>query len=232
MKIIAIGDLHGSSIWKDIVAQETFDRIVFMGDYFDTFRDISIEQQVTNFHELLDYKLNNRGKVRLLIGNHDYHYMNVVKETYSGFNSQLKVAVEPAITNAIILDLMQVCHNYDNILFTHAGVTTTFLDKIQCLPWHDVCRSLNSAFRYHISDFEFTIGENNSIYGDDVCQSPLWVRPKSLMADAAWGYRQVVGHTEQNRINLTDMNFFFIDTIHSSGEYLCIEDRVFSARRL
>ena len=37
MKTILIGDIHGRSIWKRIVADEKPDRVVFIGDYFDSF---------------------------------------------------------------------------------------------------------------------------------------------------------------------------------------------------
>ena len=32
MKTIFLGDTHGRSLWKDIVAKETPDRVVFIGD--------------------------------------------------------------------------------------------------------------------------------------------------------------------------------------------------------
>ena len=44
MKTIFIGDIHGRSIWKDIVARENADRVVFIGDYFDSFNIGSAEQ--------------------------------------------------------------------------------------------------------------------------------------------------------------------------------------------
>lgn len=37
LKTVFIGDVHGRSIWKDIVAQEKADRVIFIGDYFDSF---------------------------------------------------------------------------------------------------------------------------------------------------------------------------------------------------
>ena len=35
MKIIALGDIHGRTIWKQIISKEIFDRMAFIGDYFD-----------------------------------------------------------------------------------------------------------------------------------------------------------------------------------------------------
>ena len=51
MKIIAIGDLHGRTLWKYIVSKVDFDVVVFIGDYFDTHENISPVQQIKNFKE-------------------------------------------------------------------------------------------------------------------------------------------------------------------------------------
>ncbi len=37
MKIITIGDIHGRDFWKKIL-EEPMDQLVFIGDYFDSYR--------------------------------------------------------------------------------------------------------------------------------------------------------------------------------------------------
>ena len=37
MKTLLLGDIHGRNIWKEIIKKETPDRVVFIGDYFDSF---------------------------------------------------------------------------------------------------------------------------------------------------------------------------------------------------
>ena len=37
MKLVAIGDIHGRDIWKQIVETEQPNTVVFVGDYFDSF---------------------------------------------------------------------------------------------------------------------------------------------------------------------------------------------------
>ena len=71
MKTIFIGDIHGRSIWKDIVAKENADRVIFVGDYFDSF-DISGIDQIHNFKEICEFKRNSDGEVILLIGYRDW----------------------------------------------------------------------------------------------------------------------------------------------------------------
>ena len=87
MKLIALGDTHGRLNWKDIVAKEleSSDRVIFIGDYFDTHYDETPEQQLSNFNDIVTFKKANIDKVTLLIGNHDMHYLSGVNESYSGF---------------------------------------------------------------------------------------------------------------------------------------------------
>ena len=55
MKTVVIGDVHGRSLWKLIVNQENPDRVIFIGDYFDSF-EISGVEQIQNFKEIIEYK--------------------------------------------------------------------------------------------------------------------------------------------------------------------------------
>ena len=56
MKTIMIGDIHGRDTWKQIIAQEPdAHRIVFLGDYFDSF-DIKGVEQLYNFNEIIKFK--------------------------------------------------------------------------------------------------------------------------------------------------------------------------------
>lgn len=36
MKTVIVGDIHGRTIWKDILEKEQPDRVVFLGDYVST----------------------------------------------------------------------------------------------------------------------------------------------------------------------------------------------------
>ena len=51
-KLVAIGDIHGRDIWKQIVDQEQPDTVVFVGDYFDSF-DIPGKAQIDNFKNII-----------------------------------------------------------------------------------------------------------------------------------------------------------------------------------
>ena len=74
MKTVIIGDTHGRDVWKSIVGYEKADRVIFVGDYFDSF-DIPYDVQINNFLDIVAYKESGLAEVILLIGNHDYHYL-------------------------------------------------------------------------------------------------------------------------------------------------------------
>lgn len=225
MRVIAIGDTHGRTDWKQIVSNTEFDKCVFIGDYFDTHEEISVEQQKSNFADLIEYKKANMDKVVLLFGNHDYHYLRSVNETYSGFQGwHHKVHISEMLDNALDADLMQMCFTYNNYIFTHAGVTKTWLMNNGYTDEEPIESFINDLFKYKPLSFGFTEGINYSPYGDDVCQTPIWVRPQSLYIDCLDNFIQVVGHTEQEQLKIIDNKIVLIDTIGTSGQFLCIND--------
>ena len=71
MKTIVLGDIHGRDIWKDIVAQEKADRVIFIGDYFDSF-DIEPATQQYNFKEII--LVGNNMKIASNKSNSNYKY--------------------------------------------------------------------------------------------------------------------------------------------------------------
>lgn len=224
MKTIVLGDIHGRTDWKRIVDQP-FDKVVFIGDYVDTHENITGLQQVENLREIIAFKQQNLDKVILLVGNHDYQYWPGIEgELYSGF--------QPAMKNTFRYEFetyeksFQMCHVQDNIIFSHAGFTETFVEqKIGTFSEKNV----NDVFKYKPQSFKFYYFDRSGC-GDHPNQSCIWVRPQSLMRDHLSGdWKQIVGHTTQKNIaprsyNETKDKFWFIDTLVTSGEYLVIED--------
>ena len=70
MKICILGDIHGRTIWKQIIEKENPDKIIFLGDYVATHDNISAVEQINNLNEILSYKEDSSDKVILLRGNH------------------------------------------------------------------------------------------------------------------------------------------------------------------
>jgi predicted phosphodiesterase len=229
MKTIVLGDTHGRNIWKEIVFQEKADRVIFIGDYFDSF-DIGPAEQMFNFREIIDFKEKDECEVILLIGNHDFHYYPG-GETYSGY----KAGVAPAIRQMLQENNhhLQMCYQLDNILFTHAGIGhdwLTYQNKYESGPIADF---VNDIWKYQPNRFMF-YGIDQ--YGNTKTQTPIWIRPQALMAGnrdtfLKTDYIQVVGHTHVRKIDIegkaTGGRYYFIDTFDTSGQFLIYENEEF-----
>lgn len=222
VKIIAIGDIHGRDIWKDIVGSQTFDKVIFMGDYFDSKTNIHPLAEQNNFRDIVAFKKANSDRVVLLFGNHDYHYLRTVYETYSNFQELQKVYIEQLLDDAISAHLIQMCFLHDKFLFSHAGITKTWLHSHGFSPGTNSIESyVNYLFKFKPKSFAFQPGTNASGKGNDITQSPIWVRLPSLLADGV-DFTQVVGHTQQDTITQVDDKVILIDALEN-GEYLVID---------
>jgi hypothetical protein len=230
-KLIAVGDTHGRDNWKKILEQEKeFDRFIFIGDYFDTREGISVDQQIKNFTEILDFKKANPDKVVLIIGNHDFHYLKGAGETYSGYAQYAAMDINEVLEPAVSSGHIQICYIYDELLFSHAGVTKTWVEEND-IDFNNLEQSINILFMKNLEAFRFTYGENLDRSGDDVCQSPIWVRIPSLLKDMVQGFIFVIGHTTLKELYM-DNNIIGIDCLGTSGEYLVIIDGMAYAKNL
>lgn len=218
MKTIAIGDVHGRDLWKKFIEMEPdADRLVFIGDYFDSF-DIPAPVQIENFREIVAFKKENPEKVVLLIGNHDFHYMpEAGTDRYSGYNEEYGREIGLNIMAA--RRLMKMVHIEGNYLFSHAGVTNEWL-KHNGIEVDKINETNLSAFRFNRLD--------TSGYGNHKVQSPIWVRPQALVPDAQLDYVQVVGHTHQPQVTYYNGQFparvVMIDCQDQVEQYLIVED--------
>lgn len=226
MKIIAIGDTHGRDDWRNISIQNECDKLVFIGDYFDTHEDISPKQQINNFKDIIKFKESSPDEIILLFGNHDFHYMRGIDDRYSGYQPLFEKDIQELIHSALDSKLLQMCFVSDNFIFTHAGITQTWCADNE-INMSSIEKSINDLFIYTPNAFKFTPGDYRSPYGDEICQTPIWVRPDSLLRDKIEGFTQVVGHTVQRKIPLGDaIGVWFVDALGTSGEYLDITNGV------
>jgi predicted MPP superfamily phosphohydrolase len=236
MKTVVLGDTHGRSLWKLAIHQDKPDRVIFIGDYFDSF-EISGIEQIANFKEIIQYKETNpQVEVVLLIGNHDHHYFPEVG--YTG-TSGYQLGIAPSITQVIDENRhhLQMAYGFNEYLFTHAGVSPVFMDQVfgeNDWSIENIVVDLNEMFRYKPKAFDFNGFESS---GDNTTQTPIWIRPRSLMSankkhkkGLKKDYIQVVGHTTMKRLNLEESDkftggrYYFIDTMDTSGQYLVIQD--------
>jgi len=239
MKTIILGDTHGTTFWKLISQLEKdADRFIFIGDYFDSL-EIKGLDQINNFLDIIEYKKTSDKEIVLLIGNHDYHYFPEIGNTgTSGYQNLLAPSISYVINEN--RQYLQIAYKFDNILCTHAGVTKTFCNDVFGKGgWsiEKIDESLNELFKHKPKTFEYWAKNYYSDpSGDDVWQSPIWVRPRSLQRDGIDKKKliQIVGHTKRIKIdikgNSTGGRYYYIDTLETSGEYLIIENKKISSK--
>jgi hypothetical protein len=225
MKTIFIGDIHGRNIWKDIIKKENPSRVVFVGDYFDSF-DIPGIDQIHNFREICNLKLESGIEVILLVGNHELHYMHI-GAIYSGFQPGLQFDISSILSEN--KDLLQMVYTIDDLLVSHAGVSSVWMDGTFGDEWNirNLVDLINQTFLYRPRNFKFS---GYDPHGDSPTQSPVWIRPKSLLvanrkSEIKSTFRQVFGHTQMTQRQISSLEnwagrrYFPVDTL-DIGMYL------------
>ena len=145
-RVLVVPDVHGRSFWKEPVRKyiDHVDRIVFLGDYLDPYRDEgeehTSESVYDNLMEIIQLKLDHKEKVILLKGNHDQHYSSrrfydlargsrCDKINWDKFHKAFNQNK----------DLFQLAYleivNDIPYVFSHAGLTVYWLNKVNSKIW-------------------------------------------------------------------------------------------------
>ena len=180
-KILICGDIHGRTFWKDAIDKhlDECDKVIFLGDYLDAYPDeeITRRQEKENFEEIIKLKENNKDKVVLLIGNHDFHYISddftqstryssnharTYKEMFLSHMSFFKIAHEETV-------------NDKKFLFTHAGVMKSWYERNKDIIGELTIDNLNQlqTFRNGIKTLA-EVSKYRSWFSDYYTSSPLW----------------------------------------------------------
>lgn len=240
MKTLVIGDIHGRSTWVDIVKEESdnIGKVVFLGDYFDSF-NISADNQINNFIDIIKFKENTKLEVILLIGNHDHHYLDV-GEHYTGYQPVHDLTIRELIKQNI--HNLCIVHRHDDILLSHAGISTNWLNNT--LPgWtlDNFVDDINELYKYRPRKFNFV--DSRSPTGDSVNSGPLWIREKSLKKSNYYEllddeFIQIYGHTYQHETDLKSLTvgkkrgkYYCIDGLEY-GYYLVFDDNDIEIKKL
>lgn len=223
MKFLVLGDIHGRSVWKKIIAKEQPDQVIFLGDYVSSHEGVSESDQVSNLLEILRFKAHHPETI-LLRGNHDLQHLGYDWAQCSGYFPW--VAELMADLKEEFLANTQWIHIMDNTVFSHAGISTKWLKQNRV--------SLNDINALEPTElFGFSLLDSEDIYGTSPYQPPTWIRPMTLVDVMIPDYDQVVGHTEVERcFNVKDSNeiphnLWLCDALEN-GSYLVIEDNMYS----
>lgn len=197
MKHIIIGDLHGRDVWKR-APLDGDSMIVFLGDYVDS-KYRSDHEILSNLKEIIAFKKSNPERVVLLIGNHDAHYIHYPYFPCPGFRPSAQFELTSLFSDH--RHRFQLAYQVDNILFSHAGLTNTWLRRAKGDPIFNrysypnltLAETLNmvewksrAAILY--APCHYRTGENSD-------GGPVWADAQATIKDGLDGYHQVVGHT-------------------------------------
>ncbi len=143
-KVLVIPDIHGETFRKAPVQKyiDQVDRIVFLGDYLDPYRDAfetcNVDFLLDNLMEIVSLKQENMDKVILLKGNHDYHYTSKRMMDIACASRCDKVNWHKY--NKIFNDyddLFKIAHiekvKENTYLFSHAGFTTYWINRFRAM---------------------------------------------------------------------------------------------------
>lgn len=213
MKIYTISDVHGRDEWKDVIGKESnFDKIVFLGDYVDSY-DKKNYEILDNFIEIVDFKKQYPNKVILLFGNHDLAYY--YDERCSGYRGDMHTDINEILRKNI--DLFQIAFQVDNVIFSHSGIHKGWWKyyalpiiegKIEkrYTPYFILCNNIADQLNL-MQEFNEPIlrmvGHDRG--GTDKIGGPIWVDKNTLYGKSLPNYHQVVGHSQVKLI--TTYNF-------------------------
>lgn len=189
MKVLIVPDIHGERHLLPTKEEiDLVDKVVFLGDYLDSFY-VPGDEQLKVLQEVIDIKKAYMDKVILLLGNHDIHYI-YGRYICSGYNRDYALAFKSLLVDN--RKLFQYCYMYKNHLFTHAGVDKRLLKALETKhpnyedEWSLEYMLNNSGIRelYYIG---------SDCGGVDPYGGIFWIRPWSIKLPK--GYIQHVGHT-------------------------------------
>ena len=131
-QILVIPDIHGRTFWKEATDQYSDLPVVFLGDYLDpyAYEQITPEEALSNFKDILAFKQANMERVTLLIGNHEIHYLD------TAYHFSRKDTLHAENIHQMLLSLLHLFSiaSYTEMggktfLFTHAGLVESWWKK-------------------------------------------------------------------------------------------------------
>lgn len=240
MKTVIFGDIHGRTIWKDILEKENPDFVIFLGDYVSTHQLITEKQQIDNLEEILKYKESHKGTVRLLRGNHDLEALGY-DECYPATGKVVKDYMDlnrerfANLTQWIYVPGIEA-NDDPTVIYSHAGITEQWLEK---KAWKKAkmnsFQDIDQINDIPIDDWIFGFSRDDyfDTYGTGMTQPCTWVRPQTLYKYGIEAIH-VVGHTTVHHISEPSSEnktqIWFCDCL-DNGEYLVNIDGKFEPRK-
>jgi len=212
-----IGDIHGRSDWEKIlgIALPKFYHIVFLGDYVDSF-DIRPRLILDNFRKILGYKKKYPDRITLLLGNHDYAYIDD-HITTSGYNHIWALAYKEFFQKN--REYFDVAWGHTNnkdkyTLATHAGLTQRFYNNYILPSLKDSNSKINKLTNGRAGELKLheiinlmrddqILWKVGGVRGGAGTPGPLWADYTELLDEPYVGINQVFGHTAIGSVSIS-----------------------------
>lgn len=214
IKVLIIPDVHGREFWREPVKEvleNTDARIVFLGDYLDPYpwdfdHNHYQQQAIDVFNEIINLKKENKGRITLLLGNHDMGYrfdLDICdcRTDYYNFEKIRNTFIE----NKDLFQLADEEYIEDkHYIFSHAGihkgyVKYAFPDEFDSITEENVVDYFNNAYFTEDPKVINSLGMYDAYrgYGAYDYGSIVWADIHSWMKDDYDGYAyNIVGHTQ------------------------------------
>lgn len=233
IKILILGDIHGRTVWKNILEKEQPQQVIFLGDYVGSHDNIPAQQQIDNLEAILSLKEERPDDIILLRGNHDLQHLGYWWAECSNLSHKVQNYMATDEYRQRFLSSTQWIHEFScggqKIICSHAGVSAVWLSNTGI----GTVERINSC--KPSENFSFRPGRFSDHNGESCTQPCTWIRPKSLAECAVEGYVHIVGHTPQERVTHERINdqteMWLVDAL-AHGGYLVLEDDEFIIRNL
>ena len=216
--MIIIPDVHGRVFWKEIV-KNSEDKIIFLGDYVDPYpgENISLIGALDNLSEIIDYKKSNPSKVILLLGNHDFMYMDSEHNKYS---CRHDFENEPKITKLLMnnRDLFQMNYSIEVknklYIFSHAGILKPWIEKYKDLfgEFPGSLDKINELYKKWDPEFISSLLEISYYRGGwSDFGSMIWSDVREHSVSCEENIYQIFGHTQLKDKPIIEKHFADLD---------------------
>ncbi len=204
---------------SELISAGSYDTVAMLGDLVD---DWDQEQNLDLYNKTFDAAIEFAEKYPETLwcyGNHDVSYVwEAMESGYSDYARETVVKRLRDLENTVPEGKFAFIHKKDNVLFSHAGLTKSFVKYNFQLTEYPTDYDL-----YHIISEVNKMGKAE-LWQDD---SPIWARPQyGRMARYPDNLLQVVGHTPVREV-LNEKNFLTLDTFSTYRDGRPIGDERF-----
>jgi len=197
---IVFGDIHGSTYWKKVVADNPDCRYIFLGDYLDPYDNVTRDELIYNLTEIIQFKKDRSDDVILLLGNHDLHYFcKDVPGTSGRYDCILSEFVWEIFTEN--LSFFTYAVQEGNRIFTHAGISESWF-------LNDFKGDLNKNIAEQLNNPQMSSKQLRALHQAGEARGGSWCSKGGIfwadiseLNDPLKGFTQYVGHNRVEKIH-------------------------------